>query len=154
GERLSERHVELARAQLKRTAERVKFIEESRGALQDVVRRSSASRERATAITDTHRAVRRQSLHDVKETREAGKRTEKEAKEVLAKIRLWEKAVRVSEELAFQEADAVARRAETLRDAVELLAGWMERQNSRMERLAVFRMLNGSTAAAAAAAAD
>ncbi|CAN0463148.1 unnamed protein product [Ectocarpus sp. 12 AP-2014] len=57
----------------------------------------------------------------------------------------------MSEELAFEEADAVARRAETLGDAVELLAGWMERQNSYMERLAVFRMLNGPLAAAAAA---
>ncbi|CAB1116157.1 unnamed protein product [Ectocarpus sp. CCAP 1310/34] len=138
-------------AMLKRTAERAKFIEESRGALQDVVRRSLASRERATAITDTHRAVRRQSLHDMKEMREAGKKTEKEAREVLAKIQLWEKAAQVSEELAFEEADAVARRAETLEDAVALLAGLMERHNSHMERLAVFRMLNGPLPVAAAA---
>ncbi|CAM9640401.1 unnamed protein product, partial [Pylaiella littoralis] len=140
---LSEKDVRTARAQLKTTADRIKSINENHSALQDIIRRSLLSQERAIATADAHRIVRRQSLQDVKETREAGKQTEKKAKEVLGKIRVWEKTARVGEKIALEVAGAVTQRAECLRDEVERLVGGMQEQNVRMDILAVFRVLHG-----------
>ncbi|CAM9537980.1 unnamed protein product [Scytosiphon promiscuus] len=147
--RLTEEDVRVARAQLERKAERVRVVKETQGVMQEIIRRSLALSERAIAITDTHQAIRRQSLQDVKETREAGEKTDKGAKQVLAKIRAWEKTARTSEALAFEVAGDVACRAQTLRDAADRLTSGMETQNAQMQLLAVFRVLNGPVASLA-----
>lgn len=60
-----------------------------------------------------------------------------QAKEVLGKIRTWEQTARAGERLALQVGGAATQRAEMLRDAVELLMAGMEKQNARMEYLAM-----------------
>lgn len=59
------------------------------------------------------------------------------AKEVLAKIRTWEKTACAGEKVALEATGVATQRAETLRDAVELLMAGMEQQNARMECLAM-----------------
>lgn len=58
---------------------------------------------------------------------------------VIAKIRGWEKAARVSEELAVQRAGAITARAEAMRDPVELLMRGLEMQNDAVGRIATVR---------------
>eukprot|EP00904_Undaria_pinnatifida_P004905 jgi/Undpi1/1544/HiC_scaffold_11.g04934.m1 len=117
------------------------LVGDSHRTTQDVVRRALASHERAMATTGVHRLLRNQGLLDVEEARAAGKKTERQATEVIAKIRDWEKAARVGEHFAVEVSGAVTGRAELMRDAVELLMAGIERQRGRLETLATFRML-------------
>lgn len=58
---------------------------------------------------------------------------------VIAKIRGWEKAARVSEKLAMEQSVAVTQPFETIRDAIEFLMSGLEMQKRYMKRLATVR---------------